>query len=122
MSDLRIQVSRVAPKIVLLLLRFQQAKAMSTLSDEAVLSVLGCVTPPLVITAIPSVMYSGVIDGTCYIYFDVDDDDAIQSTSLLLIIPVVFVVTPILIMLPVVFAVTPMLIMIMPAVFVALQC
>ena len=72
-----------------------------------ILSVAVCIATILVFVAIPSVLYGGIRNGICYHDFDVNGDgesDTIQSTPLLSIIVVLFVIFPILIIL----SLTPM--------------
>ena len=67
-----------------------------------ILSVAACIATTIVIVAIPSVLYGGIRNGICYHDFDVNGDgesDTIQSTPLLSIIVVLFVISPILIIL-----------------------
>ena len=67
-----------------------------------ILSVAACIATTIVIVAIPSVLYGGIRNGICYHDFEVNDDgesDTIQSTPLLSIIVVLFVISPILIVL-----------------------
>ena len=71
------------------------------------LSVATCIASTFVIVAIPSALYGGTKNGVCYFDFDVNGDgesDTIQSTPLLLIIVVLFVISPIVIIL----SLTPM--------------
>ena len=71
-------------------------------SRRTTLAVAACVTATVVIAGTPSLMYGGVIDGTCYFGFDVDGDgeiDTLQSTPLRVLILALFVVTPMLIIL-----------------------
>ena len=67
-----------------------------------IVSVASCVMATVVIAAVPSVVYSNFIDGTCYFNYDVNGDgetDITQLMPLLLVQIVLFVITPMLIML-----------------------
>ena len=67
-----------------------------------VLSVATCIASTFVIVAIPSALYGGTRDGVCYFDFNDNGDgesDTIQTTPLLLIIVVLFIISPILIIL-----------------------
>ena len=64
---------------------------------RTVISVAACVTATLVIAATPSVIYGGIIDGTCEFGFDMDGDgenDTLQESPLRVLITAMFIVTP----------------------------
>ena len=66
------------------------------------MSVAACVVATLAIVAIPSAMYSGIKNGTCFFDLDVNGDgetDTIKTTPLLLVMPVLFIFAPMLIIL-----------------------
>ena len=67
-----------------------------------IMSVVACVMAALVIGGIPSALYSGNVNGECYFGLDVDGDgdgDTMQTTPLLMIKPILFIVTPMLVIL-----------------------
>ena len=67
-----------------------------------IISVATCVTVTIAFGAVPSVIYGGVRNRTCVFNLDVNGDgeaDTIKSTPLLLVIPLLFVVTPMVVIL-----------------------